>query len=198
MVEPAVAVELSIGDPELGARVYDALADRRGFEIVATDGGGSKPAVLITDAPDNFAGDLDEAVAVLVLAPAAEALAALRMGATAVLPTDADAAALRATVRAAALGLTTLSGAVRHHLVDGLGRHEIESDADAPTVALTARELQVLRLMAEGASNKTIARRLGITPHTAKFHVAAIAGKLDASGRTDAVAKAMRLGLVMV
>ncbi|MBO0766547.1 MAG: response regulator transcription factor [Hyphomicrobiaceae bacterium] len=52
--------------------------------------------------------------------------------------------------------------------------------------------------MAEGASNKAIARRLGTTPHTAKFHVAAIAAKLGASGRTDAVAKAMRLGLVMI
>ena len=61
-----------------------------------------------------------------------------------------------------------------------------------------ARELQVLRLLAEGASNKSIARRLGITPHTAKFHVASIVAKLGATGRTDAVAKAMRLGLVMI
>jgi DNA-binding CsgD family transcriptional regulator len=56
----------------------------------------------------------------------------------------------------------------------------------------------VLRLLAEGASNKSIARRLGITPHTAKFHVASIVAKLGATGRTDAVAKAMRLGLVMI
>jgi DNA-binding NarL/FixJ family response regulator len=197
MVEPVVAVELSIGDPELAGRVYHALADLCGFEIAATDGR-PKPAVLITDTTDNPAGDLDEALAVLVLAPAAEALAALRMGATAVLQPNASAPALRAAVRAAALGLTTLPGALRHYLVDGLGRHEIERYADAPTAALTVRELQVLRLLAEGGSNKTIARRLGITPHTAKFHVAAIAGKLGASGRTDAVAKAMRLGLVMV
>ena len=64
--------------------------------------------------------------------------------------------------------------------------------------ALTARERQVLQLLAEGASNKAIARRLGITPHTAKFHVASIAAKLGASGRTEAVAKGLRFGLVMV
>jgi DNA-binding CsgD family transcriptional regulator len=58
--------------------------------------------------------------------------------------------------------------------------------------------LQVLQLLAAGESNKAIARRLGISPHTAKFHVASLAGKLGASGRTDAVAKAMRLGLVMI
>jgi DNA-binding CsgD family transcriptional regulator len=68
----------------------------------------------------------------------------------------------------------------------------------APPIELTARELQVLRLLAEGESNKSIARRLGITPHTAKFHVASIVTKLGATGRTDAVAKAMRLGLVMI
>ena len=56
----------------------------------------------------------------------------------------------------------------------------------------------MLRLLAEGASNKVIARRLGITPNTAKFHVASIVAKLGAIGRTDAVARAMRLGLVMI
>jgi DNA-binding NarL/FixJ family response regulator len=56
----------------------------------------------------------------------------------------------------------------------------------------------VLAAMADGASNKTIARRLGISFHTAKFHVAAILAKLDADSRTEAVAKAAHLGLVML
>jgi DNA-binding CsgD family transcriptional regulator len=54
----------------------------------------------------------------------------------------------------------------------------------------------VLALVAEGASNKTIARRLGISVHTAKFHVGSLLDKLDATGRTDAVAAAARLGLI--
>jgi DNA-binding NarL/FixJ family response regulator len=63
---------------------------------------------------------------------------------------------------------------------------------------LTRRELEVLAAMADGASNKAIARRLGISFHTAKFHVAAIVAKLDADSRTEAVAKAAQLGLVML
>jgi DNA-binding CsgD family transcriptional regulator len=63
-------------------------------------------------------------------------------------------------------------------------------------VALTARELEVLALLAEGASNKLIARRLGISAHTAKYHVASLLEKLDAVSRTDAVAHAARIGVL--
>jgi DNA-binding CsgD family transcriptional regulator len=70
-----------------------------------------------------------------------------------------------------------------------------ESTAGA---GLTPREREVLALLAEGASNKTIARRLGISVHTAKFHVASLLDKLDATGRTDAVMHAARLGVIQV
>jgi DNA-binding CsgD family transcriptional regulator len=62
--------------------------------------------------------------------------------------------------------------------------------------ALTPRESEVLALLAEGASNKLIARRLGISTHTAKFHVASLLEKLDAVSRTDAVAHAARIGVL--
>ena len=65
-----------------------------------------------------------------------------------------------------------------------------------PEAPLTPRELEVLTLLAEGASNKVIARRLGISVHTAKFHVGQLLDKLDATGRTDAVAHAARLGVI--
>jgi len=64
--------------------------------------------------------------------------------------------------------------------------------------ALTARELEVLALLAEGASNKEIARRLGISVHTAKFHVDQLLDKLDATGRTDAVTHAARRGVIQL
>ena len=67
---------------------------------------------------------------------------------------------------------------------------------EAADVELTPRELDVLALLAEGASNKTIARQLGISVHTAKFHVGSILDKLDATGRTDAVAHAARRGVI--
>ena len=70
-----------------------------------------------------------------------------------------------------------------------------ETDSNADN-SLTRRELEVLALMAEGASNKSIARRLGISVHTAKFHVGSLLDKLDATGRTDAVAQAVRQGVI--
>lgn len=65
--------------------------------------------------------------------------------------------------------------------------------AGEPDVALTARELDVLALIAEGASNKTIARRLEISVHTVKFHIASLLDKLDAQDRAEAVAQGARL-----
>jgi ATP/maltotriose-dependent transcriptional regulator MalT len=61
---------------------------------------------------------------------------------------------------------------------------------------LTAREVQVLELLAEGLPNKTIAQRLGISDQTVKFHVSSISGKLGAANRTDAVRRAVRRGLI--
>lgn len=63
-------------------------------------------------------------------------------------------------------------------------------------VELTPREHDVLELLADGASNKEIARHLGISASTVKFHVRSVADKLGADGRTDAVAHALRRGLV--
>jgi DNA-binding CsgD family transcriptional regulator len=62
-------------------------------------------------------------------------------------------------------------------------------------VSLTPRELEVLALFAEGGI-KTIARRLGISVHTAKFHVGSLLDKLDAVGCTDTVAHVARLGVI--
>jgi DNA-binding CsgD family transcriptional regulator len=93
--------------------------------------------------------------------------------------------------------------------VDGLELVGKDDEPDALVVAalgaateleanieLTARELEVLALLAEGASNKVIARRLGISAHTAKYHVASLLEKLDAVSRTDAVAHAARIGVL--
>jgi DNA-binding NarL/FixJ family response regulator len=65
-----------------------------------------------------------------------------------------------------------------------------------PVEQLTAREVQVLELLAEGLSNKAIADRLDISDQTVKFHVAAICGKLGAVNRTDAARRAIRQGII--
>jgi DNA-binding NarL/FixJ family response regulator len=76
--------------------------------------------------------------------------------------------------------------------------HESEDDVDVDVVQdpLTAREIQVLELLAEGLPNKAIAGRLGISDQTVKFHVASLSGKLGAANRTDAVRRAVRRGLI--
>jgi DNA-binding CsgD family transcriptional regulator len=61
---------------------------------------------------------------------------------------------------------------------------------------LTARELEVLELLAQGLPNKSIARNLGISDQTVKFHVASICGKLGAANRTDAARRALRRGVI--
>jgi DNA-binding NarL/FixJ family response regulator len=65
-----------------------------------------------------------------------------------------------------------------------------------PLDILTSRELEVLRLVAEGLPNKQIALRLNISEHTIKFHINAIMGKLGVQSRTEAVVRATRQGLI--
>src|SRR5262249_49119805 len=65
-----------------------------------------------------------------------------------------------------------------------------------PATPLTTREIEVLRLLADGASNKIIAHPLGISEHTAKLHVKSILTKLNAGTRTEAATIGMRMGLV--
>jgi DNA-binding CsgD family transcriptional regulator len=92
----------------------------------------------------------------------------------------------------AGLRLAAAGEAADLHLVSRAAPRP-RTDLDQP---LTPRETEVLALLAEGASNKAIARTLGISVHTAKFHVGQVIDKLDATGRTDAVAHAARLGVI--
>ncbi len=71
-----------------------------------------------------------------------------------------------------------------------------EAEDDPPVEALTAREREVLALLADGVGNREIAHALGISEHTVKFHLGAIFGKLGAATRTEAVRRGLRLGLI--
>jgi DNA-binding NarL/FixJ family response regulator len=127
------------------------------------------------------------------------ALSAFLAGADAVLPPGASSAAASAAVAAAVHGLAVVPRA----LLAALLAREPALPApvghdDSGDIMLTRRERDILAALADGASNKLIARRLGISFHTVKFHVASILAKLDAETRTEAVARAARLGLVML
>jgi len=112
----------------------------------------------------------------------------------AVLRRSASDTLIAAAIRLAVAGYAVSLEADRAH-AEAARRHDGEP---LPPVSLTQREREVIALLAEGASNKLIARRLDISVHTAKFHVAAILEKLGAVNRTDAIAIAMREGLVLV
>ncbi len=70
------------------------------------------------------------------------------------------------------------------------------SEPMRPVEDLTPRELQILQLVAEGSSNKSIAAVLHISEHTVKFHVNSILGKMGAQSRTQAVTMATRMGMM--
>ena len=127
-----------------------------------------------------------------VLRDPRQAGSALAAGARGVVPRDVAGPRLAAAVRAVAEGLVVLDGVPAETLL------RPRAEPDALPEGLTAREQEVLQLVAEGLSNKLIAARLGISEHTAKFHVNAILGKLGAQTRAEAVAQAARLGLLLL
>jgi DNA-binding NarL/FixJ family response regulator len=129
-----------------------------------------------------------------------ETLDALYAGATAILPPWAESTEIATAIDVAGRGLALLPRNILERLLhaNSLASEESLRDDGASRVSLTPREHEVLAAMADGASNKLIARRLGISLYTAKFHVAAILAKLDADSRTEAVARAAHLGLVML
>ncbi|HYO29203.1 MAG TPA: response regulator transcription factor [Thermomicrobiales bacterium] len=168
--------------------------------------GGSEPApdVIVADLSggnDRTADDLAEAYPgapqVLLGADPAIQGPGLAAGPVAYLPLDADGPALVAAVWAVLAGLVVIdpevAGVARIH-----GHAPLPASAGTPGEALTARELEVLALVAEGLPNKAIARELGISEHTAKFHVGSLLGKLGAGSRTEAVTLATRRGVLAI
>lgn len=121
----------------------------------------------------------------------ASVIGAVKAGAIGYLLKNTEAAELIDAIHAAAAGQVRLSPEASARLV-----REIHSPQSPEK--LTAREVQVLRLVAEGKANKEIARSLGITEQTAKSHVHRILGKLGMLSRTQAAVYAARLGLVSI
>jgi DNA-binding NarL/FixJ family response regulator len=125
---------------------------------------------------------------------------------------EADAQEIAGAVRAVAAGLVAFDRNLIALLLEGItpdstSEYSRESDrahVDVPDQAvpnrdaLTSREREVLQLMAQGLPNKTIARRLSISQHTVKFHVASILAKLGAASRTEAVTVGARRGYVLL
>jgi DNA-binding NarL/FixJ family response regulator len=121
---------------------------------------------------------------------------ALRAGARSVLPRDAGSDEIIAAIHAAAAGLSTLRPEV---LLDLTTRVPSASDeSELPLEQLTDREVEVLNMISEGLGNKGIAKRLGISEHTVKFHISSVLSKLGVASRTEAVTHGIRSGLIVI
>jgi len=130
-----------------------------------------------------------EVVALTSVLESAAVVGAVKAGAIGYLLKDTQAAELRRMIKAAAAGQFQLSPQASAYLMRAVR-------APAPPEPLTERETEVLRLLAQGQSNKDIARHLQIVEDTVKTHVKHILAKLGVQSRTQAVLCAMRLGLV--
>jgi NarL family two-component system response regulator LiaR len=116
---------------------------------------------------------------------------ALQAGAIGYLLKDVTAAELASAIRAASMGKPTLAPEAAQALIQAACR-----PAEKVGFDLTEREREVLALMVEGLNNNQIARRLVVSPSTAKFHVSSVLSKLGASTRTEAVAIALQNKLI--
>ena len=157
----------------------ESLADEA--VTVAIESGGlpvGSALVILTDDTDKFlASD------------------ALRSGVRAILPSEAKPKEIFAAIQASLAGLVVLHPDTFDALLPRAGEPPELDDSDQ---ILTPREIEVLRMIAEGLGNKEIASKLRISDHTVKFHISSIFEKLDASNRAEAVTIGIREGLIMV
>lgn len=190
------------------AGLASVLEGRPGVQVVgrcSPDGeldamlSATRPEVLIWDLGLNpetqlglFSGRSADLPPTIVLLSGAEPfLEARRSGARGMLLREADGETLALAVQSARRGLVLIDTAFEGLHPEAQPHEPLPSSGE-----LSERELEVLRLVAEGLANKAIAARLGISDHTVKFHLNSVLRKLGAQSRTDAVVRATRLGLL--
>jgi DNA-binding NarL/FixJ family response regulator len=169
------ASELSSGGPVPDVVLMDGSGDEKVLPVFRF--GDAPPIVLLTEGLSR-----------------AQLRTALHRGVHAILGRGPSVQEISAALEAAAAGLTALGPEQADALLPPPARLDIEIAREP----LTAREIEVLALLAEGAANKEIAHRLAVTEHTVKFHVSSILGKLGATSRTEAVREGIRRGWVLV
>jgi DNA-binding NarL/FixJ family response regulator len=181
--QPGVTVAGQTGSADLAAALRAFLPDVLVWDL------GWEPERRV-EAVSAFAENSSTPVIALLATPAA-AGAVLAAGVRGLLPREVDGVQIAAAAGAVAQGLMVFGA----HLVTLPAAPAGDGELVEP---LSAREMDVLRRMAEGLSNKQIARDLEISEHTVKFHVNAVLGKLGAQSRTEAVVRATRAGLILL
>ena len=202
--------------PSVRAGLRVLLGDDPRLHVVGDGGGwsgeGGEPLgrpevdVLVVDLPSSEAMDdlLDEADrlpsagVVLLGAPPYDHYDLVRLGPRpwGLLPREADAEELAVAVQTVHAGLLAIDPAIAAQLFTAVSVPRPAPVLEEGGEELTPREVEVLSLISEGIPNKAIARRLGISEHTVKFHVGSVLGKLGAASRTEAVRVGARRGLI--
>jgi two-component system nitrate/nitrite response regulator NarL len=207
----SIRIAVASSAPLVRAGLVSGLGAHEGFEVVLAaaslpalrdaDHGGAE--VVIVDAGDAADPSTDDAFnsdgpCFVILADADdERIGEWLIDGCSVLPKEASIEAISGAVQAARAGLVATPSAFAAEALRYERTGERRGAARGADV-LTPRERQVLVEMSHGLGNREIGGALGISAHTAKFHVAQIIAKLDAQSRAHAVAKAMRAGLVDV
>jgi len=190
-----IKVAVLSDDSLLQTALASMLAQQSGVEVTAL--AGADVALWDPGAQlDRLESKLGELAGIgaptLALLPdASRAQRVLGAGARGVMMRDAVGPHIVSALRAVQGGLTVLDTSLADGLIGPAGGARPDFIED-----LTARESEVVQQMAEGLSNKDIAKQLSISEHTAKFHIGRILAKLDADTRTEAVVRALRYGLV--
>lgn len=210
-----IRVLIAAGSPIAQAGLEALFGASPAFELIANDGRGDagesslsemQPDVVVAEiesqSEESVREWLDWAAtggSVILLADSASGgwiRELLRAGIKAVLPGRSEEAEILAAAEAAAAGLITLHPGDLDALLPA--RAPAGGMPAALAGPLTPREIEVLRLLAEGIGNKEISARLAISEHTVKFHIASIMGKMCATSRTEVVTLGIRHGLIFI
>ena len=167
-----------------GAHLAD-IEEVAEIDLLIWDPGWEAAAIATTDFQDL------EIPVLLLLSDSEQVQEGWSAGARAIIKREASGVMLAAAATAVSQGLVVLDP----DLATSFLPSTLEPEYDLQEV-LTPREWEVLQLLAEGLTNKAIAKQLNISRHTVKFHVNAILGKLNAQSRTEAVVRATRSGLL--
>jgi DNA-binding NarL/FixJ family response regulator len=208
---------LVVDDHDLFRRGLRELLEEQGIRVIGEASSGEDALALVARArPDVVVMDLglprlsgveatrnlvasNPDAKVLVLTVASDertVLDALIAGACGYLLKDATIEEIAAGVRAAAAGESLVSPRVAHHVLGRLRGHAGTKSGSMPDDGrLTVRELQILRMVAEGCDNDEIAERLFLSPRTVKNHVSSILAKLEMDNRVQAAVYAVRRGI---
>ena len=188
---PTFQVVGSFSVEKVFAQLEDLLPD-----VVLLDSG--SPADEVMSIVLESRGEPPGAALIILTDDVEKFLAAdtLRSGVRAILPREAKPEEIYAAIQASVAGLVVIHpDALDSVLSTDAAR---QSELDSSDQILTPREIEVLRMIADGLGNKEIASKLGISDHTVKFHISSTFAKLGASNRAEAVTLGIRHGLIMV